>query len=87
MGTANICGAVLGKMVIGGTEMPMVCGKPKGHPEKEGHTPAAPTAKTGEPSTDTLKRFGRGAPRPAPQPAPTKPQQIPGLRVRKKLGR
>jgi hypothetical protein len=37
----EICGVVLGEMTIGMSKMPMVCGKPKGHLEKEGHMPQA----------------------------------------------
>jgi hypothetical protein len=81
MGTTNICGAVLGKMVVGGVETPMVCGKPKGHPEKDGHTPAAPTTPTGVPSDAVLKAFGAGIPRPVTVPGPQSQPQ-PGLRRR-----
>jgi len=67
----EMCGVVLGEMVIGGAKVPMVCGKDKGHPESEGHSPAAPSVATGVPSDAALKVLGAGMSRPvAPISAP-----------------
>ena len=33
MAVAEICGFVLGKIVVNGIAAPMVCGKAKGHPQ------------------------------------------------------
>jgi len=74
MGTKDdICGTVLGEMTVGTIQMPMVCGKVKGHPVSEGHMPAAPQKSTGMPSDAALKAFGAGIPRPvaaSPNPLP-----------------
>jgi len=88
MAVAEICGFVLGKIVVNGIAAPMVCGKAKGHPAKEGHTPAAPAARTGVPSGDALKKFGAGIPRPAAPPTKPTPSvpavpAIPKLRLRR----
>jgi hypothetical protein len=82
---AEICGAVLGKIVMNGIAAPMVCGKAKGHKESEGHTPAAPTTRTGVSSDAALKAFGAGITRPVSspkKPLPTIPGR-PKLRFRR----
>lgn len=79
----EICGAVLGTMVIGMVPSPMVCGKPKGHPDGEGHTPAVPTIPTSVPSEVMLKALGANIARPtAPTAEKNSPNRPPGFRSR-----